>query len=175
MRRIASSCPTRVPVSNAQYALFTAATGHAPPEHWNGKRPARGLESHPVVKVSWHDALAYCRWLGEVTRQPVGLPSEAEWEKAARGADDARAYPWGDGFDASRCNIGESGFGGTTPVGVFVNGASPYGCLDMVGNVWEWTRSLYLPYPFDADDPNREDLQAGNDSSSHFKFYGGGW
>ncbi len=134
---------SRVPVSNAQYRLFVQATGHEPPEGWDGKRVPRGREPHPVTDVSWHDALAYCRWLGQVTGKQIELPSEAEWEKASRGATDARNYPWGDQFDASYCNTSESGFGGTTPVGIFLAGASPYGCLDMSGNVWEWTRSLY--------------------------------
>ncbi len=161
----------RVPITNAQYHLFIQASGHPPPESWNGKRPPRGREAHPVVEVSWRDALAYCRWLSAATGKPITLPSEAEWEKAARGSEDARVYPWGDEFDASRCNVGESGFGGTTPVGIFANGASPYGCLDMAGNVWEWTRSLWgadltkpeFDYPFDPYDAARENLDAGDD------------
>ncbi|WP_300449131.1 SUMF1/EgtB/PvdO family nonheme iron enzyme [Accumulibacter sp.] len=169
--RLPAYAIARVPVSNAQYALFVQATGYDPPEYWNGKRPPRNREAHPVVEVSWHDALAYCRWLSEATRRPIGLPSEAEWEKAARGDADARAYPWGDVFDAARCNVGGSGFDGTTPVGVFAHGASPYGCLDMAGNVWEWTRSLWgkdpqkptFVYPYAASDPKREDLNAPDD------------
>jgi formylglycine-generating enzyme required for sulfatase activity len=133
---------SRVSITNAQYQFFMQATDHEPPKNWIGKRTPRSREIHPVVNVSWNDALAYCRWLSEVTGKPITLPSEAEWEKAARGAQDARAYPWGDAFDAARCNVHESGFGDTTPVGIFLNGASPYGCLDMVGNVWDWTRSL---------------------------------
>ncbi|MFM8333111.1 MAG: NACHT domain-containing protein, partial [Candidatus Methylumidiphilus sp.] len=128
----------RVPVTNAQYGLFVQATGHEAPSHWHGKKVPKGRETHPVVRVSWHDARAYCRWLSAETGKAIGLPSEAEWEKAARGADDARRYPWGDDFDAKRCNVDESGFDGTTPVGIFVNGASLFGCLDMAGNVWEW-------------------------------------
>jgi formylglycine-generating enzyme required for sulfatase activity len=162
---------SRVPITNAQYQLFVQATDHAPPENWNGKRAPRGREIHPVFNVTWNDGLAYCRWLSGVTGKPITLPSEAEWEKAARGADDPRSYPWGDTFDAARCNVGESGFGYTTPVGVFQNGASPYGCLDMAGNVWEWTRSLWgkdlakpdFAYPYDPGDRKREDLNAGND------------
>jgi formylglycine-generating enzyme required for sulfatase activity/energy-coupling factor transporter ATP-binding protein EcfA2 len=129
----------RVPITNAQYQLFVEAAGHEPPPLWPGKRAPRGKESHPVVGANWHDARTYCQWLSQAIGQSVTLPSEAEWEKAARGADDARAYPWGDDFDAARCNDSESGFGDTTPVGVFLNGASPYGCLDLAGNVWEWT------------------------------------
>ncbi|MGH8545721.1 MAG: SUMF1/EgtB/PvdO family nonheme iron enzyme [Gammaproteobacteria bacterium] len=155
---------SRVPVTNGQYQLFVQATDHEPPENWNGKRAPRGKEIHPVVTESWRDALAYCRWLTGVTGKPITLPSEAEWEKAARGADDAREYPWAGPFDAARCNVHESGFGDTTPVGIFQDGASPYGCLDMAGNVWEWTRSLlHFQYPYDPDDRKREDLDAGDD------------
>jgi formylglycine-generating enzyme required for sulfatase activity len=150
----------RVPVTNAQYRLFVEATDQEPPEHWEEGRPPKGRASHPVVDVSWHDALAYCEWLSEVTGKSVTLPSEAEWEKAARGSKDKRAHPWGDKFDAKLCNSNELGLGDTTPVGIFLDGASPYGVLDMVGNVWEWTRSLYGDYPYDPDD-GRENLEGG--------------
>jgi formylglycine-generating enzyme required for sulfatase activity/energy-coupling factor transporter ATP-binding protein EcfA2 len=161
----------RVPITNAQYQLFVQASGHSPPGDWNGPRPPRGRESHPVVKVDLNDALAYCHWLSAMTGKPITLPSEAEWEKAARGVADQRAYPWGEIFDAARCNVDESGFEGTTPVGIFLDGASPYGCLDMAGNVWEWTRSLWgkdfskadFGYPYDPADAKREALDAGND------------
>ena len=94
-----------------------------------------------MVHVFWHDAVAYFNWLAEVTSKPYRLPSEAEWEKGARGSD-GRIYPWGDQWDVKRCNSLESGKRDTTPVGAYTQGASPYGCLDMAGNVWEWTRSL---------------------------------
>ena len=165
---------SRVPITNAQYELFVKATGHEPPKHWNGKRVPRGKEIHPVVYVSWHDALKYCQWLTEATGKNITLPSEAEWEKAARGANDALIFPWGNEFDAKRCNVNESGFGGTTPVGIFPNGASPYGCLDMAGNVWEWTRSLYdFGYPYLPNDPKREDLRAGDEIRRVVR--GGSW
>jgi formylglycine-generating enzyme required for sulfatase activity/energy-coupling factor transporter ATP-binding protein EcfA2 len=149
------------PITNAQYRLFVEATQHAAPEYWeNGKVP-RGLESHPVVQVTWHDALAYCRWLSKVTGKAITLPSEAEWEKAARGDKDKREYPWGDGWDTLKCNTEDLGLGGTTPVGIFSEGASPYGCLDLVGNVWQWTRSHWKAYPYDLRD-GREKLEAGD-------------
>lgn len=142
----------RVPITNAQYYLFTQATGHSAPVGWENERPRKELESHPVVRVFWDDAQAYCRWLSEMTGKTIRLPSEAEWEKAARGPKDARVYPWGDTFDRLRCNTKELGLGTTTPVGIFPDGASPYGVLDMSGNVFEWTQSRYRPYPYRADD-----------------------
>ena len=162
----------RVPVTNAQYLLFVEATEHEPPPDWNGSRPPKGKESHPVVAVTWHDALAYCRWLSKMTGKPITLPGEAQWEKAARGHKDQRAYPWGDDWDETKCNNGELGLGDTTPVGIFPEGASPYGCLDMAGNVWEWTTSIYKSYPYDPTD-GREDLEAGTDVPRVVR--GGSW
>ena len=134
----------RVPVTNAQYALYVQDTKKGePPKHWRGGAVPPGLENHPVVNVSWHDALAYCKWLEEKIQKPVTLPSEAQWEKAARGDHDKRSYPWGDDWREFHCNSDELGLGDTTPVGLFLNGASPYGLLDMSGNVWEWTRTNY--------------------------------
>ena len=152
---------SRVPITNAQYRLFVEATGRDPPPHWEEVRPPKEKESHPVVNVTWHDALAYCEWLSQATGRQITLPSEAEWEKAARGSKDKRAYPWGDAFDATRCNSGALGLGDTSPVGVFPGGASPYGVLDMAGNVWEWTRSHRKDYPYDPAD-GREDLRVGD-------------
>ncbi len=163
---------SRVPITNAQYQIFVQANEYDPPGDWNGKRAPRGREIHPVVNVRWHDALAYCRWLSGITGRPITLPSEAEWEKAARGADDARSYPWGETFNAARCNVEESGFGGTTPVGIFLNGASPYGCLDMAGNVWEWTRSRWADYPYDARNEVQADLTA---DDTDLLVRGGSW
>jgi formylglycine-generating enzyme required for sulfatase activity/energy-coupling factor transporter ATP-binding protein EcfA2 len=151
----------RVPVTNAQYALFVQAMQHDAPQGWEANRPPKGKEGHPVVYVSWHDARAYCAWLGKVTGKRITLPSEAQWEKAARGDRDQRAYPWGDAFEATRCNSSDLALGDTTPVGIFLNGASPYGCLDMAGNVWEWTSTIYQDYPYRADD-GRENLEAGD-------------
>jgi formylglycine-generating enzyme required for sulfatase activity len=135
----------RTPVTNAQYATFVQATGHEQPWLWKDGKPPRGKENHPMVKVSWYDAMAYCRWLAEVTGKSYCLPSEAEWEKGARGSD-GRIYPWGNQWDAERCNSKEGGKGDTTPVGAYPQGASPYGLLDMAGNVLEWTRSLLFVY-----------------------------
>jgi formylglycine-generating enzyme required for sulfatase activity/energy-coupling factor transporter ATP-binding protein EcfA2 len=158
---------SRVPVTNAQFHLFTQDSGHQPPAGWEEGRPPRDMESHPVTGMSWHDAMEYCRWLSRVTGMDITLPSEAQWEKAARGDRDARPYPWGDAFDATRCNSSELGLNGTTPVGIFPSGVSPYECLDMAGDVWEWTRSLWgkdrekpeYCYPYDGED-GREKLDA---------------
>jgi formylglycine-generating enzyme required for sulfatase activity len=142
----------RVPITNAQYHLFVQAAHAKPPEHWMDGSPPRGKASHPVANVSWHDAIAYCKWLSQVTGKAIRLPTEAEWEKAARGDKDQRGYPWGNDFDSSKCNSEELGLGDTSPVGVFPTGVSPYGCLDMAGNVREWCQSSHKPYPYETDD-----------------------
>ncbi len=121
----------KTPVTNAQYAVFAKATNLT----FNFPK---GKEQHPVVKVSWRDAVTFCEWLTAQTQQTFRLPTEAEWEKAARGTD-GRVYPWVGGFDAQKCNTDESKIGDTTPVGKYSPaGDSPYGCVDMAGNVWEW-------------------------------------
>jgi formylglycine-generating enzyme required for sulfatase activity len=152
----------KTPVTNAQYTAFVQVTDRERPQHWrNGKLPS-GKADHPVVYVSWYDTIAYCLWLSKVTGKTYGLPSEAEWEKGARGTD-GRIYPWSNQWDATRCNSEEGGKGEPTPVGTYARGSSPYGLLDTVGIVWEWTRSLwgdYL-YPTDkAESAERENLQS---------------
>ena len=140
---------TRTPVTHAQFARWCAATGARPPPHWRNLEPAAALADHPVTYVDWFGACAYARAAG------ARLPSEAEWERAARG-DDTRRYPWGDaGPTPAHANFGAQ-VGTTTPVGAYPLGASPWGCTDMAGNVWEWTASLARPYPYDPDD-GRED------------------
>ncbi|HEX6819078.1 MAG TPA: SUMF1/EgtB/PvdO family nonheme iron enzyme [Ktedonobacterales bacterium] len=118
----------------------------------------------------WHDAVAYADWLARQTGQPWRLPSEAEWEKAARGAD-GRIYPWGDSFDKARCNTSEGRNGPmTAPIGTYPTGASPYAAQDMAGNVWEWTSSIYKAYPYTPHD-GRERL----DSTANRVLRGGSW
>ena len=135
----------KYPVTNAQYAVFVQAKDHRRPEHWKDGRIPAGKENHPVVYVRWDDAVAFCGWLSEMTGRKFRLPSDQEWEKAARGAD-GREYPWGNEPPTKkneRCNFAECGSGDTTPVDRYPKGASPYGVLDMAGNAWEWTGSLY--------------------------------
>jgi len=132
----------RDPVMNAEYRGFVRDTGHRPPSHWEGDTYPEELGDHPVVNVSWHDAVAYCRWLSEKTGRDYRLPTEAQWEKAAgwdEGAGKRWRYPWGDDFDPRKCNTTEGGPGTTTPVGQYSpDGDSPYGAADVAGNVWEW-------------------------------------
>jgi formylglycine-generating enzyme required for sulfatase activity len=126
------------PATNAQYAAFVQS-GYRVPNHWETwHQPPTGKGDHPVVNVSWHDALAYCRWLAAVTGKPYRLPSEAEWEKGARGTD-GRIYPWGNEWDEKL-------------------GASPYGLSGMRRSFWEWCSSLDQDYPYNPDD-GREDLE----------------
>jgi serine/threonine-protein kinase len=156
----------RTPVTNAQYKVFVDATNHEAPAHLQDGRIPDGKEDHPVVYVSWFDARVFCEWLSHTSGRKVHLSTEAEWEKAARGAD-GRIYPWGDKApDDTLCNYNDN-VADTTPVGTYPKGASPYGCLDMGGNVWEWTSSLWgidwekpdYGYPYKPDD-GREDLEA---------------
>jgi formylglycine-generating enzyme required for sulfatase activity len=109
---------------------------------WHDGRPPKDHEDHPVVLVTWAEADRYCRWRGERIGQPRRLPTAAEYEKAARG-DSGLSYPWGNAFDASRLDSAVDGPGDTAPVGTFVTGASPYGVLDLAGNVFEWTSTPF--------------------------------
>ena len=146
---------SRTPVTNAQYLRFVEAMKYTPPQHWTNGRIPDGKGNHPVVYVSWLDAIAFCGWAG------VRLPSEAEWEKAARGTD-GRIWPWGNQPpDDKRCNFRDSKIGDTTPVDRYPSGASPYGVLDMAGNVWEWTSSLFKDYPYRADDGREKETEDG--------------
>jgi formylglycine-generating enzyme required for sulfatase activity len=149
------------PVTVAEYACFVRATQQSEPKGHGPLTWALQLDrrlEHPVVNVTWEDAVAYARWLAERTGQPWRLPTEAEWEKAARWdptTGTARIYPWGDAFDGKLCNTSEGKKGTTIPVGSHSNSVSPYGAQEMSGNVWERTSSLYLPYPYTSPDDGK--------------------
>ena len=122
-------------VTNTQYAQFVEATRYPPPLFWTDER--FNGEHFPVVGVSWYDATNFLTWLCTVTGETYRLPTEAEWEKAARGTD-GREYPWGNTWDASRANTSESKIKKLMPVGSYPQGVSPYGCYDMAGNAYDW-------------------------------------
>ena len=143
----------KYPIMNEEYFQFIYQSNFRLPKGWTGFKYAEGFGNHPVVGVSWDDANAYCAWLTKMTNREYRLPTEAEWERAARGVD-GRIYPWGDEFDPWRCNTLESGLEGTSSVDVYVPaGVSMAGVVDMCGNVFEWTSSRLIPYPFDPDPP----------------------
>ncbi|MBN2557066.1 MAG: SUMF1/EgtB/PvdO family nonheme iron enzyme [Anaerolineales bacterium] len=161
---------SRFPITNVQYHAFVWETGHRIPRNWDGFRIPENLHEHPAVEISKQDASAYCKWLSGKTGSRFRLPTEPEWERAARGDDD-RNYPWGPFYEPFRANTSESKQSGTTPVGTLSPGGdSPYGVADLCGNVWEWTSSLLKPYPYKADD-GRERL----DENAVYVVRGGSW
>jgi formylglycine-generating enzyme required for sulfatase activity len=172
---------SRYPVTIGQYRAFVEASGYRPADpDWQD-----GFSTQPVVWVSWNEALAYCQWLGERLRDlasgserergspdlwsglalgslRASLPSEAEWEKAARGVAGLN-YPWGPKADANRANYDDTGLGERSAVGCFPGGASPHEVEELSGNVWEWTRSLDGGYPYEPI-AARENLEASSES-----------
>lgn len=169
-----AECPgfslARHPITNAQFEQFLTETGYTPPAdhpepdtflaHWPGDSPPKGKEKHPVVYVSFLDALAYCKWAG------LMLPTEWLWEKAARGPE-GRDYPWGEQTPHASSKLARLYANDTCPVGNFPRVRSPYGCEDMIGNVSEWCRKTAKDepgeYPQDWPEPERVSGQpAGN-------------
>jgi formylglycine-generating enzyme required for sulfatase activity len=150
---VAAFSIARYPVTVAQYEVFVNDEGYLQRDFWTDSgwswredkiEPELGwndpdwhLPNHPVIGVTWYEAYAFTRWLSARTGEPIRLPTEAEWEKAARGTD-KRIYPYPGAFDAAKGNTHESKIGRTSAVGIFLAGASPYEALDMSGNVWEW-------------------------------------
>jgi formylglycine-generating enzyme required for sulfatase activity len=178
----------RYPVTLHQYADFLEAGGYRKRCYWTDagwawraredrQAPAMWNEVQrtgegrlPVVGVSWYEARAYCCWLSEATGHGYRLPTEAEWEKAARG-EDGRLYPWGNHYYVSHCNARHSGMRRPMPVDHYSPaGDSPYGCAGMAGNVAEWTSSYFKPYPYGESDVG--DVQPG---AAEYVTRGGSW
>ncbi|HXI31823.1 MAG TPA: formylglycine-generating enzyme family protein [Vicinamibacterales bacterium] len=187
----------RFPVTHDEYARFVRASGHAAPAirdlplvtaggrdevfrelalpyTWDGDQPPAGHGSHPVVLITYEDTVAYCRWLSEELQRQVRLPTEAEWERAARGGVDGYRYPWGNDIDPSRCNyLTDASIKrqrGTRPTGTYPPNA--FGLYDVCGNVWEWVSDWYSPDYYgtgDTRDPR------GPDSGAMRIVRGGSW
>ena len=139
----------RYPITRYQYAQFITDSGHAPPPDWARANSSEQKKDHPVVNISYGDAIAYCNWLREKTGKYYSLPTEEQWEKAAQGAwPNRQIYPWGNKWNSSFCNTSEVEPQDTVPVYAHETyNISPFKVIDMAGNVWEWTNSWYTRYP----------------------------
>ncbi|MCL4863914.1 MAG: SUMF1/EgtB/PvdO family nonheme iron enzyme, partial [Caldilineaceae bacterium] len=176
----------RYPITVAQYACFVDGGGYRERDFWTDAGwdwvQREGIEgpdvyrdifqtpNHPQVGVSWYEAMAFCRWLSEALGQTVTLPSEAQWERAARFTD-GRIYPWNSDFAPERCNMGKTGIQATSAVGLFPSGVSQEGVLDMSGNVWEWCRTKWRG-DYKGYEANADDDPAGD---AHRVVRGGSW
>ena len=173
---------SRYPITNIQFQAFVSAPDYDDDVWWAGMPEKRddGLgttyfirdmskqdfkySNHPFETDMWYLAVAFTRWLSDKLEYEVRLPTEQEWEKAARGTD-GRKYPYGDIFDVTKANTSEIGINGMSAVGIFPDGASPYGVHDMTGNVWEWCLNKY-------EDPEQIDV---DDSEDTRVLRGGSW
>lgn len=155
-------------VTMSQFRAFIQATGF----RTDSKSFPMGKDDHPVTMVSWDDAIAFCRWASQVTGRDVHLPTEAQWEKAARGTEE-RIYPWGNIVDrVNRCNC-DNNVGDTTPVSeLSPSGDSPYGCMDMSGNVWEWVNDWYQCDYYSVSSGSNP---PGPATGKYRVLHGGGW
>jgi formylglycine-generating enzyme required for sulfatase activity len=153
-------------VTNELYNVYVKVKGiKHPVDFWGSGWEKK--KDHPVTYVVWTDVMQHCKWLNSLYKNelPLGLilrlPTEAEWEKAARGTD-GREFPWGNEFDKNKCNSSEGGERGPTPVGFYSpRGDSLYGCADMAGNVWEWMHSLMKEYPYKVNDGREDEKTSG--------------
>jgi len=165
----------RYPVTRAQFDAFLAAPDGFCQDAWWRGLPARGRRldpltapgNHPCDRVSWAAAAAFCRWLGARLGCQIRLPTEQEWEKAARGAD-GRRYPWGEGYqpgcanlDETAARVGPHALGRTVAVGLYPAGASPYGVEDLIGNVWEWCLNEFADPELIGEDGDAERVMRG--------------
>lgn len=164
----------KYPVTNVQYQAFIADSDHRSPTGWDADTFPEGMEEHPVVNVSWDDVTAYCEWLSEKTGKHYTLPTEAQWEKAARG-EDGRLYPWGNEWEKEKLNSKESSLQQTTPVDQFVQagGGSPYDVFDMAGNVWEWCQDWYSDTIYESRKDTKVVDPSGPDDGSYRVLRGG--
>lgn len=163
----------RYPVTNAQFQTFVQAGGYDTAKWWEGLKKPDSLPSHrwregnrPVENVNWYESMAFCRWLSAQKSQKIRLPTEQEWEKAARGMN-GREYPWGNEFEVEYLNA-EHQLGETSAVGIYPQGKSPYGLMDMSGNVWEWCLNKYEePQMISADISDRNRVVRGGSWGNH--------
>ncbi len=179
---------SRYPVTHAQFRCFLDdAEGHGDSRWWEGLaanedsrqpvEPSFKFDNHPRDTVNWYEAVAFCRWLSwrwgggydlrKIDDWKVRLPTEFEWEKAARGTD-GRLYPYEGEFDPTKSNVDKTGIGKTSAVGIFPNGASPYGVEEMSGNVWEWCLSDY-------DKPQKDARKEKLGTDNNRVLRGGAW
>lgn len=149
--KVAEFLISRTPITNKQYEIFVRETGHPCPEYWENETFPFAQGDNPVIGVSWVDVVMFCSWLTEVSGVKISIPSEAQWLAAAGYGIDKQKYPWGSEWISGTCNSKEFSGGKRQimDVNFFDKNVSPYGCIDMLGNVWEWTDS---PYDFEDED-----------------------
>lgn len=169
---------SKYPVTYSQYEIFVGDDGYSNQDYWTEKgwkwkanrlHPDRywdnriwHLGDHPVIGITWYEALAFCRWLSIKKNESIILPTEWQWQRAAQG-DDKREYPWGDLFDMGFCNTQESVIGGTTAVDKYSQGVSPFGVYDMAGNTFEWCLNEYeILWNFDLSNNDAKSLRGGS-------------
>jgi formylglycine-generating enzyme required for sulfatase activity len=147
----------KYPITNAQFAVYRSETGREPHSRQTLDNPLFNEPLQPASNLRWQEAMAFCEWLSQKAGYLITLPTDAQWQRAAQG-DDERQYPWGNEWDSTRCNSTENNRqNATTPVTQYPQGASPFGVMDMIGNVWEWcltdrhTGANSLDYDFPED------------------------